>query len=104
MGLSILNVGPIGEVVFDSGDEGGDLGITLIDCTGCSLPLYVTAAGPLWTGDPYHPTFLPGIYKSNLQTPNYIEYGRRTPEPSTFALLGTGAVGLLGLAKRKFSR
>ena len=100
--LNYFNVDGFGEVVFNSGEA--DLGIDLYDCplsSGPCIPQHVDA-GPLWTGDPYHPTFLPGIYYSFLQIPDYIEIvAEPTPEPATFIMLGTGIISALGLMRRR---
>ncbi len=62
------------------------------------------------TGLDSNPIFLPGSYDANFQFRTYSEYDGTltisdlstvTPEPSTFALLGTGLIGIAGVLRQK---
>jgi hypothetical protein len=67
--------------------------------------------GPqLFSGSVYNPTFIPGTYtleisedRSYSATLVIDEPSTVTPEPSTFALLGTGILGMAGAMGRKLS-
>jgi PEP-CTERM motif-containing protein len=65
--------------------------------------------GPqMFTGPDSAPTLLIGVYNLTAQnetaTLKIAELPPSVPEPSTFALFGTGILGLAGMARHKFSR
>ena len=80
-----------------SGVPGGDVYVT--------GGLSVDADGVFtyfWTGDPNDPTFHPGHYPSYILLGDYFDIAAiPAPEPSTFALLSTGLLGLAGILRRR---
>jgi hypothetical protein len=67
------------------------------------------SSGPqVFTGTEADPSFLTGVFNlidtsTGAQTTLTITGDSPVPEPSTFALLGTGILGLAGATRRKFS-
>jgi hypothetical protein len=114
-----------GDLIFD---PAGDLVTQVFDFSGLNISLgagtsylqlsggnvnwdfadpLVTAAGtlgPAWVCDPTL-TCASGRWDSVEGTHAFeIDGTATTPEPSTFALLGTGILGIVGVARRKVSR
>ena len=58
----------------------------------------------VWTGDPNHPTFVPGIYTNYDEIGDYVEVTQvpsPIPEPATFMMLGMGLLGVMGVVRRR---
>ncbi len=57
---------------------------------------------PAFTGYDGHPTFLLGTYMDDfVSDQELVIESVPTPEPSTLAMLGTGALGLVGVVRRR---
>lgn len=61
----------------------------------------MATASPVFTGDPFSPTFLPGHYDDPNQPGSDLEIAVATPEPSSVVLLGTGMIVVAGAIRRK---
>lgn len=98
---------------FTGGLNGGGLCISTGD-TVCNGGDILTQSGPqLYTGDEATPTLIPGSYdlknvgsaNNTFEGPFHLaitEQASPVPEPSTFALLGTGLLAAAGAVRRKF--
>jgi hypothetical protein len=85
---------------FSFGDGGG---FEIIPPTLSGTPPANTFGAQLYSGTTESPTFTPGIYHLNNDTPDgpLDTLIISTPEPSSLMLLGSGLLALLGFARKK---
>jgi hypothetical protein len=64
-----------------------------------------SGGGSTWSGNPNAPTFQAGTYASADEIGDYVNVSNvNAPELPTFALLGTGLLGIAALARRKSTK
>jgi hypothetical protein len=94
--FDVITFAPPGGASIPPSPGGG-----IVLATGGAVYFSMATGSPLWTGDPFDPTFLPGRYDNFNQTGSDLEIELITPEPSTVVLLGTGMVAVAGAIRRK---
>jgi hypothetical protein len=85
---------------FSFGDLGG---FEIIPPTMSGPPPANTFGAQLYSGSTESPTFIPGTYHLNNDSPDgpLDTLNIATPEPSSLMLLGSGLLALLGFARKK---
>jgi hypothetical protein len=90
----------IENLTFLDGNNGGG-----IDIAPDFVGLFSDAGGPgnpvLFTGMEAHPRFLTGEFKLGPDSSYTLEIAHISPEPSSFVLLGTGVLGVIGTTWRR---
>jgi len=88
-----------GQILFSSALGGG--GLTVLIFHPGSTTAITDQGDLLYSGTTTDPTFLTGTFHLGSDTLTIIPEAGRVPEPSTLALLATGALGVLSLARQR---
>jgi len=97
--IPVLNTNPDGSTFTDLET------ITFLASDGDVITnlIHIRTEAFLFSGSPANPTFLPGTYLdlNRVDGSDVTINEANTPEPQTLVLFGTGALALIGFAKRK---